>query len=157
MGGGTSLTASVPGSAAASISDATGAELNVQAFPPADGEKAFTVTGANYAWGINAASDDAVKASAQAFLDWVAQPENAKAYADLSGSVPITGIDTKTLLPEYAPIGDLLANGDYAALPNATWPNPAVYDALGVGVQGLLTGQKTADQVLADMDAAWDK
>lgn len=157
MGGGTSLTASVPGSAAASISDATGAELNVQAFPPADGGKAFTVTGANYAWGVNASSDDAVKASAQAFLDWVAQPENAKAYADLSGSVPITGIDTKTLLPEYAPIGDLLANGDYAALPNATWPNPAVYDALGVGVQGLLTGQKTADQVLADMDAAWDK
>ncbi|KJL42932.1 MULTISPECIES: ABC transporter substrate-binding protein [Microbacterium] len=157
MGGGTSLTAAVPGSAAASIGDATGAELNVQAFPPADGEKAFTVTGANYAWGINAASDDAVKASAQAFLDWVAQPENAKAYADLSGSVPITGIDTETLLPEYAPIGDLLANGDYAGLPNATWPNPAVYDALGVGVQGLLTGQKTVDQVLADMDAAWDQ
>ena len=155
MGGGTSLTAAVPGSAAASIGDATGAELNVQAFPPADGEKAFTVTGANYAWGINAASDDAVKASAQAFLDWVAQPENAKAYADLSGSVPITGIDSETLLPEYAPIGDLLANGDYAGLPNATWPNPAVYDALGVGVQGLLTGQKTVDQVLADMDAAW--
>jgi len=157
MGGGTSLTAAVPGSAAASIGDATGAELNVQAFPPADGEKAFTVTGANYAWGINAASDDAVKASAQAFLDWVAQPENAQAYADLSGSVPITGIDTETLLPEYAPIGDLLANGDYAGLPNATWPNPAVYDALGVGVQGLLTGQKTVDQVLADMDAAWDQ
>ncbi|KQP74378.1 sugar ABC transporter substrate-binding protein [Microbacterium sp. Leaf288] len=155
MGGGTSLTAAVPGSAAASIGDATGAELNVQAFPPADGEKAFTVTGANYAWGINAASDDAVKASAQAFLDWVAQPENAQAYADLSGSVPITGIDSETLLPEYAPIGDLLANGDYAGLPNATWPNPAVYDALGVGVQGLLTGQKTVDQVLADMDAAW--
>jgi len=157
MGGGTSLTAAVPGSAAASIGDATGAELNVQAFPPADGEKAFTVTGANYAWGINAASDDAVKASAQAFLDWVAQPENAQAYADLSGSVPITGIDSETLLPEYAPIGDLLANGDYAGLPNATWPNPAVYDALGVGVQGLLTGQKTVDQVLADMDAAWDQ
>ena len=155
MGGGTSLTAAVPGSAAASIGDATGAELNVQAFPPADGEKAFTVTGANYAWGINAASDDAVKASAQAFLDWVAQPENAQAYADLSGSVPITGIDSETLLPEYAPIGDLLANGDYAGLPNATWPNPAVYDALGVGVQGLLTGQKTVEQVLADMDAAW--
>ncbi|SDG58659.1 ABC transporter substrate-binding protein [Microbacterium pygmaeum] len=157
LGGGTSLTAAVPGSAAASIGGATGAEVNVQAFPPADGGKAFTVTGANYAWGINASSDDAVKASAQAFLDWVAQPENAKAYADLSGSVPITGIDQATLLPEYAPIGDLLADGDYAGLPNATWPNPAVYDALGTGVQALLTGQKTVDQVLADMDAAWDQ
>ena len=129
----------------------------MQAFPPAKGQDAFTVTGANYAWGINASSDDAVKASAQAFLDWVAQPENAKAYADLSGSVPITGIDQATLLPEYAPIGDLLSSGAYVGVPNATWPNPAVYDALGVGVQGLLTGQKTVDQVLDDMDAAWDQ
>ncbi|MCH6230916.1 extracellular solute-binding protein [Microbacterium sp. CFH 31415] len=156
LGGGTSLTAAVPGSAAASISGATGAELNVQAFPPADGQEPFTVTGANYAWGINASSDDDVKASAQAFLDWVAQPENAQAYAELSGSVPITGIDPATLLPQYEPIGDLLASGSYAGLPNATWPNPAVYDALGTGVQGLLTGQKTVDQVLEDMDAAWD-
>ncbi len=155
LGGGTSLSAAVPGSAAASIGTATGAELNVQAFPPAKGQKPFTVTGANYAWGVNASSDDAVKASAQAFLDWVAQPENAKAYADLSGSVPITGIDKATLLPEYSPIGDLLSDGAYVGVPNATWPNPAVYEALGTGVQGLLTGQKTVDQVLEDMDAAW--
>lgn len=155
LGGGTSLTAAVPGSAASSISEATGAELNVQAFPPADGGKAFTVTGANYAWAINAASDDAVKASAQAFLDWVAEPDNAKEYADLSGSVPITGIVPDELAPAYKPIGDLLANGDFTGTPNATWPNPAVYDALGAGVQGLLTGQKTVDQVLDEMDAAW--
>jgi raffinose/stachyose/melibiose transport system substrate-binding protein len=49
LGGGTSLTAAVPGSAAASISGATGSDLNVQAFPPADGQDAFTLTGANYA------------------------------------------------------------------------------------------------------------
>jgi raffinose/stachyose/melibiose transport system substrate-binding protein len=155
LGGGTSLTAAVPGSAAASIAGATGAELNVQAFPPADGGDAFTITGANYAWGINASSDDDVKASAQAFLDWVAQPENAQAYAELSGSVPITGIDASTLLPQYEPIGGLLGDGSYVGVPNATWPNPAVYEALGTGVQGLLTGQKTVDQVLDEMDAAW--
>ncbi|WP_314504027.1 extracellular solute-binding protein [uncultured Microbacterium sp.] len=155
LGGGTSLTAAVPGSAAASISTATGAELNVQAFPPAKGQEPFTVTGANYAWGINASSDDNVKASAQAFLDWVAQPENAKEYADLSGSVPITGIDEDTLLPSYAPIAGLLGDGSYVSVPNATWPNPAVYEALGTGVQGLLTGQTTVDQVLDSMDAAW--
>lgn len=155
LGGGTSLTASVPGSAAASISSATGATLNVQAFPPAQGQEAFTVTGANYAWGVNASSDDDVKASAQAFLDWVAQPENAQAYAELSGSVPITGIDSSTLLPQYEPIGGLLSEGAYVGVPNATWPNPAVYEALGTGVQGLLTGQSTVDSVLEAMDAAW--
>jgi raffinose/stachyose/melibiose transport system substrate-binding protein len=86
----------------------------------------------------------------------VGSPEEAKAYADLAGLVPITGVTADDLLPSYEPIGDLLENGEYTPLPLETWPNPAVYDALGVGVQGLLTGQKTVDQVLADMDAAWD-
>lgn len=157
LGSGSSLTAAVPGSAAASIGGATGSDVNVQAFPPADGQDPYTVTGANYSWAINASSDDAVKASAQAFLDWVAQPEQSAEFAELSGAVPITGIDPATLLPAYEPIGELLSSGAYAGLPNASWPNPAVYDALGVGVQGLLTGQKTVDQVLADMDAAWDE
>jgi raffinose/stachyose/melibiose transport system substrate-binding protein len=157
LGGGTSLTAAVPGSAAASISSATGSELNVQAFPPADGQDAFTLTGANYAWAINASSDDAVKASAQAFLDWAAEPENAQHFAEISGAVPITGIDAATLLPSYEPIGELLSSGAYTSIPNSGWPNPAVYDTLGAGVQGLLTGQKTVDQVLDEMDAAWDE
>ncbi|MGC5171921.1 ABC transporter substrate-binding protein [Micromonospora sp. DT81.3] len=155
LGGGTSLTAAVPGSAAASIGTATGSELNVQAFPPADGQDAFTVTGANYAWAINASSEDAVKSSAQEFLDWVAQPEQAAAFAELSGAVPITGIDAETLSPAYEPIGELLASGAYTGVPNAGWPNPDVYTTLGTGVQGLLTGQKTVDQVLEEMDAAW--
>lgn len=155
IGGGTSLTAATPGSAAASIGGATGLDITVQAFPPADGQEPFTLASANYAWAINAKSDDAVKTSAQDFLDWAAQPEQAKTYADLAGYVPITGVTADDLLPSYAPIGDLLESGAYTGLPNASWPNPAVYDALGVGVQGLLTGQKTVDQVLADMDAAW--
>ena len=69
--------------------------------------------------------------------------------------MPITGIDAENARPGYEPIGDLLDSGSFTGLPNATWPNPAVYDALGVGVQGLLTGQKTVDQVLEEMDAAW--
>ncbi|WP_173921639.1 ABC transporter substrate-binding protein [Agromyces sp. Marseille-P2726] len=155
IGGGTSLTAAVPGSAATSIGEAAGIDLTVQAFPPADGQGDFTLASANYAWAINAAADDDAKAAAQDFLDWVAEPEQAQKYADLSGAVPITGVSADTLLPEYEPIGALLESGAFTGLPNSTWPNPAVYDALGVGVQGLLTGQKTVDQVLADMDAAW--
>ena len=32
-----------------------------------------------------------------------------------------------------------------------------VYDALATGVQGIITGQKSPDQVLQAMDAAWDQ
>ena len=155
IGGGTALTAAVPGSAAMSIGGATGLDLNVQAFPPATGQGAFTLASANYAWAINAASDEGAKASAQDFLEWAAEPAQAQMYADLAGYVPITGVTADTLLPSYAPIGELLETGAFTGLPNATWPNPAVYEALGVGVQGLLTGQKTVDQILDEMDAAW--
>ena len=57
----------------------------------------------------------------------------------------------------YEPVVDLLASGSYTSLPSNVWPNPSVYEALSVGVQGLLTGQKTIDQVLTDMDNAWDQ
>ncbi|GAA1981315.1 ABC transporter substrate-binding protein [Microbacterium pumilum] len=156
IGGGTSLSAATPGSAAASIGTATGLDITVQAFPPADGGEPFTLASANYAWSVNAKADDAKQKSIQNFLDWVGSPEESKAFADLSGLVPITGVTAGDLLPSYEPIGDLLESGAYTPLPLETWPNPAVYDALGAGVQGLLTGQKTVDQVLADMDAAWD-
>lgn len=155
IGGGTSLSAPVPGSAATSINAGAGLETDVQAFPPADGQDPLALASANYAWGINAAAEDGTKAAVQEFLDWAAEPEQAKTFADLFGAVPITEASADSLLPVYQPIADLLESGAYTGLPNATWPNAAVYDALGVGVQGLLTGQTTVDQVLEEMDAAW--
>jgi raffinose/stachyose/melibiose transport system substrate-binding protein len=155
IGGGTALSAAVPGSAATSINAGAGLETVVQAFPPADDQGEFMLASANYAWAINAKAEDGAKASAQEFLDWVANPEQAQQFAELSGAVPITGVSADTLLPVYQPVGDLLESGAYTGLPNATWPNPAVYDALGIGVQGLLTGQKTPDAILEEMDAAW--
>lgn len=156
IGGQTSLTAAVPGSAAISIGAGTGLDLTVQPFPPADGQDPWTLASANYAWAVNASSEDDVKASAQTFLDWLAEPEQLQEFADLSGFVPISGANAENVNPVYEPIGDLLESGSFTGLPNATWPNPAVYDTLGTGVQGLLTGQKTVDQVLEEMDAAWD-
>ena len=156
IGGQTSLSASVPGSAAKSIGDATGLDLTVQAFPAAAGDDSFIVASAGYAWAINAAAEEAAKASAQEFLDWAAEPEQAQAFADLSGLVAITGVDAANLPAPYQPIGELLEEGRFTDAPFATFPNPGVYDALTVGIQGLLTGQKTVDQVLDEMDAAWD-
>ena len=156
IGGQTSLSASVPGSAAASIGGATGLDLTVQAFPPVKGEEPFIVASAGYAWAINAGSDAGAKASAQEFLDWAAEPEQAQTFADLSGLVPITGVDPAKLQPSYQPVGELLEKGSFVQAPLETFPNPAVYDALTVGIQGLLTNQKTVDQILDEMDAAWD-
>ena len=73
------------------------------------------------------------------------------------GTIPIgSDINAADLLPQYQPVADQL---DEEGLPHLrrrrAGPNPQVYDALGSGVTGLLTGQKTVDDVLKDMDAAW--
>lgn len=155
--GGTSLSAPVPGSAATSMNAAAeGLAIEVQSFPPASGDP-FMIASANYAWTVNAAAEDGAKESAKAFVEWAGQPENAQTFADIFGAVPITGASADNLLAPYVPVADLLEAGSFSELPNASWPNPAVYDELAVGTQGLLTGQTTVDGILEAMDAAWDQ
>jgi raffinose/stachyose/melibiose transport system substrate-binding protein len=128
-----------------------------EAFPPATtGDKPFGVASATYSLSINAASEK--KEAAQAFVNWLADPAQANVFAKASGGLPISGLDKQDLSSTvYADVSDILKNGDYTALPNSGWKSAGVYDALGTGVQGLLTGQKTVDSVLKSMDAAWDQ
>jgi raffinose/stachyose/melibiose transport system substrate-binding protein len=133
-----------------------GLELQTRSFPAAAGADPYVLASSNYALSINADAGDAQKQAAQDFLDWMAQPENAAAFTDIQGGVPITGPD-ENLNPVYEPIKDLLESGDYAPLPNQGWPNPSVYDALASGVQGLVGGQGDVQSVLEAVDLAWDK
>lgn len=146
-----------PSGTATEINKAAQGHANfvVEPFPvESSGDQPFAIASANYAYSIPAASKN--KVAAQKFLDWMAEPEQSKAFADYQGTLPVSGIEDLDLTGTvYEPVEDVLKSGDYVPLPNSTWPNAAVYDALGMGVQGLLTGQKTVDQVLAEMDAAW--
>ena len=153
---GTSLSAFVPGGAATELMNATpGLELNIQPFPT-DGGDPYLLASPNYALAVSAESDDATKQAAQDFLAWLAEPENAAEFIEVSGGVAITGPD-ENINPVFEPVADLLTEGSYVALPNLEWPNPAVYDALAMGVQGLLAGQGDIQTVLENMDRAWDQ
>ncbi|MFD5214264.1 ABC transporter substrate-binding protein [Microbacterium sp. NPDC058345] len=127
------------------------------AFPPAEsGDQAFGVASPTYSLSITEASDK--KEAAQEFLEWVSEPEQAGLFAEVSGGLPITGIaDVDLSDTVYAPVEDLLKNGEFTALPNQSWPTAAVYEALAKGVQGVLTGQSTVDSVLESLDAAWEQ
>jgi raffinose/stachyose/melibiose transport system substrate-binding protein len=154
---GTSLSAFVPGGAATELMNATpGLELNIQPFPPASGGDPFLLASPNYALAVSAESDDATKQAAQDFLAWLAEPENAAAFVEASGGVAITGPD-ENINPVFEPVADLLDSGSYVALPNLEWPNPGIYDALAVGVQGLIAGQGDVQSVLESVDQAWDQ
>lgn len=128
-----------------------------EAFPPASSsDKAYGVASPTYSLSVNAASQN--KDAANKFLAWIAEPEQANLFADASGGLPVTGLDSLDLSGTiYADVADILSNGDFTPLANSNWPNASVYDALATGVQGLLTGQSTVDTVLASMDTAWDQ
>ncbi|GAA4782888.1 ABC transporter substrate-binding protein [Microbacterium gilvum] len=126
-----------------------------ETFPPVDAaDGVFGFASSTYSYSIAASSEN--KEAAHAFLDWMAEPEQAERIAEESGTLPITGYaDMDFTGTAFEPLADMLANGDFVPLPNSDWANSAVYDALGAGVQGLFTGQKSVDQVLADLDSAW--
>ena len=154
---GSSLSAFVPAGAATELMNATeGLELNIQPFPPASGGEPYLLASPNYALAVSAESDDATKQAAQDFLAWLAEPENAAEFVEVSGGVAITGPD-ENLNPVFEPVSDLLTSNSYVALPNLEWPNPAVYDALATGAQGLIAGQGDVQSVLEAMDSAWDQ
>lgn len=155
---GTSLSAFIPGDAANSFGGASGgaAEFSVHPFPAdSDSDPVFGIV--EPAYSLSIAKNSVNVEAAQAFLDWLAEPAQSKAYADIQGNLPVSGLEDLDLSGTvYAPVADLISEGAYTAQPLGTWPNAGVYDALSIGVQGLLTGQKTVEQVLTDMDKAWD-
>jgi raffinose/stachyose/melibiose transport system substrate-binding protein len=156
LASGTSLAGFIPGPSWKQLkSAAAGSDFDVRALPAEQSSgKGFVYASANYAFSVNAASKN--KDAAKAFLDWAAQPEQTKAFAEIDGALPVSGLDGYDFNGgAYKNVGDFIKGGKYGPLPNSQWPNSAVYDALATGVQGLLTGQKTADQVLQAMDSAW--
>lgn len=156
LSGGTSIGGFIPSGAAIEIAKAAPPEaaFAVEPFPAADGGKPYIMASSNYTLSISAASK--AKDASAAFLEWMAEDEQQQKYYELSGELPVSAYKDMDLAGTiYEPIVDLLASNSYTSLPSNVWPNPSVYEALGVGVQGLLTGQKTIDQVLEDMDNAW--
>ncbi|MCW4385898.1 extracellular solute-binding protein [Salinibacterium sp. SYSU T00001] len=155
LAGGTSIAAFAPGGSAVEIAQAApeGVQFMIEPFP-ADNSDAFILASSNYSLSITEGSEN--QEAAQDFLDWVAGAEGAQIFADASGQLPVKGYEELELEGTvYESSAELLTSGAYAPLPNTIWPNASVYDALASGVQGLLTGQNTIDDVLSAMDAAW--
>ena len=143
-----------PGGAAASIEAASGGhvKLDVLPFPAPAGLKTY----------VSLSSDQSLAASAKTkspklvsqFLAYVASPAGQKVIA-VGAGFPVGTTDTSTLPRAYKAIGPNIVGGDTRSFPPLEWANGKVNDDLGSGIQGMLTGQKTAAQVLQQMDTDW--
>jgi raffinose/stachyose/melibiose transport system substrate-binding protein len=144
-----------PSGAAKSIMDGAGGHVTLTVLPFAAPKGTDTF--------LSVSSDISVAGSAKTkspklvadFLEFFTQEEGKKTMADGQGTIPVNAADTTDLLPQYAPVADIITGGDTRPFAPTTWPNPKVYDDLGSGATAVMTGQKTADEVLAQMDADW--
>ncbi|MBE3015998.1 carbohydrate ABC transporter substrate-binding protein [Microbispora sp. NEAU-D428] len=145
-----------PSGATKDIMDAAQGHVKLIAlpFPAPQGTQTYAALTANIGLAGNAKTKS--PKLVQDFIKFSVSPDEAKKFADAQGSIPVgSDIATSDLLPQYQPIADMLKNKQYRPFGIDTWPNGQVYDALGSGATGLLTGQKTIDDVLKAMDAAW--
>jgi raffinose/stachyose/melibiose transport system substrate-binding protein len=145
-----------PSGATKDIMDAAGGHVKLVAlaFPAPQGLKTYITLNVN----VGLAGNKKTKSPklVEDFIKFSVSPAEAKKFADAQGSIPVgSNVSSSDLLPQYQPVADLFSSQQYRPFGADTWPNGQVYDALGTGATGLLTGQKSIDDVLKSMDAAW--
>jgi raffinose/stachyose/melibiose transport system substrate-binding protein len=129
---------------------------------PAD-KAADTRVGLQPSWAavINATITPEKKAAALKFIDFIERPKQTETFDKaagllLSGFVLKTGKFPTWAQPYLEIAGPLIKKGATVTNPQAVWPNAGVTTAMYNGFVGLLTGQKSIDQTLADMDTAFN-
>jgi raffinose/stachyose/melibiose transport system substrate-binding protein len=95
------------------------------------------------------------KAAARAYVDYMAEEKQTARWADVNGVISPYAVEQGDLPEHLEPLEPVVDRA--AAGPYLLWPTPTTFVALGTGAQGVLTGQKTIDQALADLDASWGK
>ncbi|MFF2315310.1 ABC transporter substrate-binding protein [Arthrobacter sp. NPDC058097] len=152
---GTALMTSAPANQLSNLQKAaTGQTISVATLPGTSAAQTRLFASPSDALAVNAATKN--RDAALEFLKYWTDTQVATDFADERGDAPISIVTTGDVPAKLAPIAPLLKDqSKYLPLANLSWPNPEVYTALGSGVQGLLTGQTTVDQVLAAADAAW--
>jgi raffinose/stachyose/melibiose transport system substrate-binding protein len=124
---------------------------------PGDGpDTTFLSTQVDPLVGINAKTKN--KALADAFIDFVATPEESRAYNEAQHTVAPADF-TAGKFPDFmAPLAESFKPGgnNVVGEPN-DWKSASTNTTLSTDLAGLLTGQKSVDQILADLDDTYGK
>ena len=96
------------------------------------------------------------EAAAQ-FLDFISKDAQAAVFARASQVISPAEATAGNLPGLYADLASYFSKGQVLSDPTAIWPNTDMNSNVGESLQGLFTGQKTVDQVLADMDTFYDR
>jgi raffinose/stachyose/melibiose transport system substrate-binding protein len=106
--------------------------------------------------GINAHASSEAQNAAQRFVDFLARPKQAALFARVTGAMTQQQF-LKRQIPAYmsSDFATVLAQRRYRVTPLQNWWNAGVLLALQQNQIGLITGQRSIDDILKAMDAAW--
>jgi raffinose/stachyose/melibiose transport system substrate-binding protein len=105
--------------------------------------------------GVNAHSSAQAQAAAQAFVDFLARPKQDALFVQTEGGLTQYQF-LKNQIPSYmSDFAAVFARHAYVVNPIETWWNADVLAALQTNQIGLITGQRSIDDVLNAMDQAW--
>ena len=104
---------------------------------------------------VNAHSSPDHQIAAQKFIDFIARPQQNELFVQIQG-----GMTQYQFLHGQVPSlmtneSSVVKGGRYVISPVETWWNARVTLAMGLNQMGVITGQRSIDDVLNAMDAAW--
>lgn len=131
-----------------------GATFNMFALPATD-DPSETWMPAGASGGIGANANAANPEAAAAFMEFLATPENMAEYADVTGQLPMIGLDTYDVPEHLSVVVEHVNAGTIHPYIDQLWPNPEVQAAHFDAVQLVLGGQATIEEALQMMDDAY--
>lgn len=131
-------------------------DMNIGMIPFLAEDPADTRVIAQASGGVAVWSKSQNQEAAKTFLEFWSRDEQAQKFADASAIISPAQAISGQLTGSYTELSDYFASGRVIADPTANWPNTSMNEKTGGSIQGLFTGQKTVDQVLADMDTFFE-
>jgi raffinose/stachyose/melibiose transport system substrate-binding protein len=132
-------------------------DLDIGLFPPPGDVPEDTRVIVQPAGGMAIWTEAASAEAANQFLDFISREDQAVVFARASQVISPAEATAGNLPGLYADLASYFDNGQVLSDPTAIWPNTDMNSNFGESLQGLFTGQKTVDDVLADMDTFYDR
>lgn len=156
MGQGNALGFFAPAGATKSIADSSKGAVNpvIISMPAPGVSETYLGTTAELALAGNAKTKS--PKLVKKFLKFFTEKEGAEMIAKGQGTLPVN-LGDYPLPASYEPISELYKADKVRTLGQTDWPSAKVYDTLGKGVTAMITGQKSTEDVLKEMDSAWGK
>jgi raffinose/stachyose/melibiose transport system substrate-binding protein len=132
-------------------------DLDIGMFPPPGHTPDTTRVTVQASGGLGIWSESENPDAARAFLEFLSDPEVSASFTSANQLLSPAEATEGTLPGIYAELEPWFTAGDVVADITARWPNTQMNTLTGQSVQGMFTGQKTVDDVLADMDTYFEQ